>query len=212
MRFMRVWDLALITGSAVILMAWLLGRLRMDLFSQIRLLNIVRVFLAVLPLSLYTVIFFLHELSLQLGKPLAATTGTPTILISILGISLLFLICALFVGLTLLHELWPRIEKALRSRQMRDGTTAALLRLQISLGQSKAGLLANLILLALMPIPILLLHFHRTLFAHFPRQVDWQSGTWFYILTMLMLPTALYGLKRHYELWLRERELYRKLS
>ncbi|MBI4455370.1 MAG: hypothetical protein HY644_05660 [Acidobacteria bacterium] len=208
---MRYWDLGLIAASSALLMGWLLGRIKNDLPHQIRALNGIRLFLAVLPLSLYTVVLFMYQLSFLFGKPLKATTGQITILISILGLSSLLLICAVFVGLTLLHALWTHIEQALRSRQLRESTDAVL-RMQISLGQSKAGLLANVILLALLPIPLMLLRFRRQLFTYFPREVDWQNGTWFYILTMLILATALYGLRRHYELWVKERELYRRLS
>ena len=208
---MRYWDLGLIAASAALLVGWLLGRIRTDLSGQIRTLNGIRTFMALLPLSVYTVVFFLYELSLLLGKPLRVTTGRLTVAISILGLSLLFLVCAVFVGLTLLHTLWIRIEQALRGRQVREGA-GALLRMQISLGECKRGLLANLILMMMMPVPLCLLRFRRQLSVYFPMQVGWQSGTPFYILAMLMLATALYGLRRHYDLWLREQNLYRKLT
>lgn len=208
---MRYWDLGLIAASSALLIGWLVGRIKKDLTHQIRALNTLRVLLAVLPLSLYTVVFFLHGLSLQFGKPLRASAGRLTILISVLGISLLLLICAAFVALTLLHALWARIERALSSRQLRE-TTGALLRMQISLGQSKAGLAANLSLLVLLPIPLWLARFKHQLFLNFPEAVNWQDNSCFYVLTLLMLATALYGLRRHYELWVKERELYRRLS
>ena len=205
------WDLGLIAASGALLIVWLLGRLRADLSGQIRTVNGIRTFIALLPLSLYAVVFFMYHLSHLLGKPLWAIAGILTITISILGLLLLFLICALFLGLMLLHVLRARIEPALRSRQIRAGTQA-LLRLQISIGECKAGLLANLILLMMMPVPLFLLRFRRQLFDYFPTQVGWQSGAPFYILAGLMLATALYGLRRHYYLWLREMELYRKLT
>ncbi len=208
---MKFRDWALIAMSGVLVVVWLLGRMKKDLSDQIRTLNSIGVFIAALPLSLYSVVFFLHELSSMLGEPVKVTARKLIMLISIFGFSSLFLICAAFIGLTLRQALWARIEYGLRSRRLR-GDAGAVLHMQISLGQSKAGLLANLTLLALMPIPLFLLRFKRQLFAHFPHQVDWQAGTWFYILTMLMLATALYGLRRHYDLWMRERELYRKLS
>ena len=208
---MKFRDWALIAISAVLVMVWLLSRIQKDLTVQIRTLNGVRVFIAALPLSLYSVVFFLHELSSMLGEPVRVTTRKLTTLIIVFGLCSLFLICAAFIGLTLRQALWARIEHGLRSRNLR-GDAGAMLHMQISLGQSKAGLLANLTLLALMPIPLFLLRFKRQLFAHFPNQVYWQAGTWFYVLTMLMLATALYGLRRHYDLWMRERELYRKLS
>jgi hypothetical protein len=208
---MKFRDWALIAMSAVLMMAWLLGRIKKDLPNQIRTFNGIRVFLAALPLSLYIVVFFLYELSSLLGEPLKLTARKLIVLNSILGFSSLFLICAVFIGLTLRQALWARIEHGLRSVQLR-GDTGAVLRMQISLGQSKAGLLANLTLLALMPIPLFLLRFKRQLFAHFPGQVNWQAGTSFYILTMLMLATALYGLRRNYELWIREKELYKQVA
>ena len=208
---MRYWDLGLIAGSAVLLMGWILGRISKDLPRQIRTLNSLRLFLALLPLSAYTGVFFLYELSLLFGKPIRPSTGRLILLISAQGLALFFLICAVFVGLTLFHSLWRRIEEALRSRQLRDNA-GALLHIQLSMGQSKAGLLANVILLALMPVPLILLRFERKLVAYFPAEVDAQLGTLLYILALLMLATALYGLRRHYVLWIRERELYLQVA
>jgi hypothetical protein len=208
---MRYWDLGLIAASAALLIGWLIGQIREDLPHQIVALNRIRLFLAVLPLSLYTVVFFLLALSAQFGKPLQATASKLTLLISAMGFALLLLVCAAFIGLTLLHTLWTHIENALSSRHLRE-SAGALLRMQISLGQSRAGLLANLSLLALMPLPLWLAKFRYRLFLNFPQVVQWQSSAYFYILTLLMLLTALYGLRRHYELWVKERELYRRLS
>lgn len=201
----------MIAGSAVLLMGWILGRISKDLPRQIRTLNGLRVFLALLPLSAYSGVFFIYELSLLFGKPIKSSTGRLILLISAQGLALFFLICAVFVGLTLLHSLWRRIEVSLRSRQLRDNA-GALLHIQLSMGQFKAGLLANIILLVLMPVPLFLLRFERKLVAYFPTEVDSQLGTLLYVLALLMLATSLYGLRRHYELWVRERELYLQVA